>query len=345
MEGKQFSFAAFGDASLARAYPGRVPERLTMDKSGKLTPVYGDAVAPKTAKDWAKVWSGKVDAKTGKFTASLKVVDFIAGSASTGASNAGGERRNPAKIVTRTIKLEGVLMRSSSDVGVKSLSLTKTLFEIFGYYELLAGGGITVSTFGGIEGAEEVEEIGVGAPAPGAIAPGTPGNYSFVVKTEATVDTSMIPTGQNGFSLISQEAPPAALVNGSTVNFSISADLTKLTWAGGRVLKLSSDGRIQNGESYGGALVYADTTAPGAKTPKKDNLVVVFHLNGEGVVRDVLVNNIFVLPAKWRISLPAQTVTLPTGQKFTTPAINTVASAFTVAVYTYSDSSDAVKIP
>lgn len=341
VENKQFSFDAFGDSNPALRYPSRLPAALTLDKAGNLLPVFGDALAPKDAKEWKKLWTGKVDAKTGLFTATLKVVDFASGASAPGSAangSDGGARHAAAKLVNRTIKLEGVLLRTPGASGVAArTTLERAWFEIMGYYELVASGALG-PVFGGVEGADEVGEVGAGAPSPTAIAPGTPGTYSVVLRTTVAVDMTMIPTGTPGFSLISQEPAPTALPNGSTVRFIISPDLGKLTWDG-RVLPLAGDGRVSGG-IFGGHLVYADTTKPGAKTPQKDSLVVTLTLDGEGKVSRLDATHIFLLAAKWRINTPAQVIG---GRKI--PAVNTTANAFAPAMHTYSNAGAPVKVP
>jgi hypothetical protein len=296
-----FSLGEINGLDLAETYVGRVPTRLKIVKLNTtpaqtvLVPVLGDEFSPATQAAWAKFWNVKLDPTTGAYTGTLKVRDILQ---SAGVINGNDQRYLPAKFITREIKIAGVLLRRFA------LSEGEDPFNAEGYFTLAAADPkIGFLQAGDVDLADSFEPVGTGAPLPGTIPPGTAGNYTALIRRELfPLDFSGIGAG-SGVVITSQERMSGLIADQATIPLKIEGDLSVLTF-NGRKIPLAVDGRVRVNDQFGGSLIYADTTKPGAKTPKKNSIVVTVYIGFDGRVTGFGVLNLQLLKANYRITIP-----------------------------------------
>jgi hypothetical protein len=254
--GKQFELLLSGAGlDFDSGYLGQLPATLEISSANTLLPVFGDAYAPVTAAEWAKLWKGKVDPRTGVFSGSVAINELV----SSEPGQSGNQTTyTPIKFVKRTVAFEGVILRDYS-------SDTKP-FVLNGFFTvpgLLKTDPIRAGFFaaGG-----ELENRGTGGPVLGAIRPGTAGTYSVVVNQTIDFDLSAF-AGVGDFAITRNGDPKGIPANGSTTSFTIAPNLSFIIF-NGRKIPLVGDSRPT-------ALVFSDATA---KTVR-NNLTVVLNLN------------------------------------------------------------------
>ncbi|MCW0219938.1 MAG: hypothetical protein OJI67_16555, partial [Prosthecobacter sp.] len=272
-ENFQFDFDLFGaDLDLVNKYLGMIPKKLTVDAKGNLVPVYGDAFAPSDLKEWAKIWTGKVDPKTGIYTGTLTLSDLV---------DLDGEETNiPIKFINRKLSIAGILF----NIDNPEIPLA------FGHFilppvnpktELIKAGGFE---FGGI-----FEALGLGAPDSGEIPAGTAGNYTSVLNKALEYDFSNFPGG-GGIGIDVTGTFKGIPDNGASVNFSIAPNLSYIVFNGRKVPLI--------GNSLPVALVFSDATS---KNYKNTLTVTVYINTTTGLVTGWSANYVQLLKARYTI--------------------------------------------
>ena len=271
--GKQISFSLTGAGLDAEgAYLGQLPAKIEINAKNELVPVFGDAFAPATAAEWAKLWKVKVNPATGVYTGTLQIRDLIQ-SPSTGSGS--GAKYTPVKFVKRKIMIEGVLVRDAGNVLEP--------FIAAGFFLLPPVNAKTgVILAGDAEASGPLETRGVGGPVVGAVSPGTPGTYTFTARQ--VLHSVEIPDGLGVTVSGSMKNLPAA---GSVVTFTIAPDLSSIT-VNGRKVPLVSDSRPV-------ALVFSDASE---KNVKNSLTVTVYTNTTTGFVTGIATTYIQLLSAK-----------------------------------------------
>lgn len=270
----QFDFDLSGAGlDLVNKYLGMIPKKLTVDAKGNLVPVYGDAFAPSDLKEWAKIWTGKVDPKTGIYTGTLTLSDLV---------DLDGPDNNkvPIKFVKRKVTVSGILF-NVDDASV-SLAYGFTLVP-----PLDAKTGSTLA--GSFEFGGEFQPFGFGKPDTGDIPPGTPGNYSFACERIVDFDWSNFPGGGGvGVTVTGsmKNIPP----DNAEVKFTIAPDLSYIVFHGRKVPLV--------GNSLPVALVFSDATAKNYK----NTLTISVYLNtATGHVHGIAANYIQLIGARYTL--------------------------------------------
>lgn len=248
-------------------YDGMIPAKLTIDAKNALVPVFGDVFAPIDAKEWAKIWTGKVDPKTGIFQGTLTLTELVGGG--TNFDSAGLENMNPKtrsalppiKYVKRKVTIQGVLM----NVDDPEVPLA------FGFSIVPPVNAKTEKTqFGAVELGGQFQLLNTGAPDLSGVRPGTAGTYEVQLNAIIKeIDYSALAAGDSGFeikSVGSLKNLPSTV--GKTV-FSVSPDLSTVVF-NGRKLPLIGDQR-----QFNVALVYSDAKS----TNIRDTLTVILYLD------------------------------------------------------------------
>ena len=246
----QFDFDLFGaDLDLVNKYLGMIPKKLTVDAKGNLVPVYGDAFAPSDLKEWAKIWTGKVDPKTGIYTGTLTLSDLV--------DLDGVANKVPIKFIKRKLAIAGILFNVNNPEIPRAFGFF-TLPPIDPKTELIKAGGF--------EFGRALEVLGLGAPSAGEIPPGTAGNYTSLLTQAVTFDFSGFP-GAGGVGIDVTGTLKGIPANNSTAKFFIAPDLSYIIFNGRKVPLM--------GNSLPVALLFSDATA----TNVKNNLTVTVYLN------------------------------------------------------------------
>ncbi|GAA5137796.1 hypothetical protein GCM10023213_15240 [Prosthecobacter algae] len=249
-ENFQFDLDLFGaDLDLVNKYLGMIPKKLTVDAKGNLVPVYGDAFAPTDLKEWAKIWTGKVDPKTGIYTGTLTLSDLV--------DLDGVENKVPIKFIKRKLAIAGILFNVDNPEIPRAFGFF-TLPPIDPKTELIKAGGF--------EFGRTLEDLGLGAPDGGDIPPGTAGNYTSLLTQAVTFDFSGFP-GAGGVGINVTGTMKGIPANNSTVKFFIAPDLSYIIFNGRKVPLM--------GNSLPVALLFSDATASNVK----NNLTVTVYLN------------------------------------------------------------------
>lgn len=292
-ENLQFGFEISGASlNFSADYPGMFPTKLTIDAKNNLVPLFGDVFAPVDSKEWAKIWSAKVDPKTGVYKGTLTITDLVTSSGLIddsvldGADPHNPPVATPAKFVKRKITFEGVLL-ASGEAGRLAARGFFLIPPLDAKASTIKAGKADV---GGV-----LEALYTGAPDYDEIRPGTAGTYTTTLVSEIKpLDFSMLAGGMDGFSI--GAVPPMKNLPGlgSTVTFSIAPDLSSMTF-NGRKIPLIGDQR-----KFNFALVFSD-----AKSTKiKDTLTVVVYL-------DLVTGQVSGLGAMY-LQLLSTSITFPT---------------------------------
>lgn len=269
----QFDFNLSGaDLDLVNKYLGMIPKKLTVDAKGNLVPVYGDAFAPSDLKEWAKIWAGKVDPKTGVYTGTLTLSDLVD---LDGAANG-----VPIKFVKRKVTVSGILFNVNDASIARAYGFTLVP-------PLDAKTGTTLA--GSFEFGRALQALGLGKPDTGDIPPGTPGNYSFACERIVDFDWSNFPGG-NGVGITVTGSMKNIPPDNSQIKFTIAPDLSYIIFNGRKVPLV--------GNSLPVALVFSDATAKNYK----NTLTISVYLNtSTGHVHGIAANYIQLIGARYSI--------------------------------------------
>lgn len=275
----QFDFdAGLAGQDLATKYLGRIPAKLAIGAKGELVPVFGDAYAPVKAADWAKIFKGSVNLKTGVYSGTITVTE---------ATDPDGPSvdKAPLKFISRKVTFEGVIFNPTYLADGQSIAS--------GLVTLAALPKGTVE-FGETFFGGDTEPLGTGAPVVGAISPGLPGTYQMVVdqlsrsgKAEGSVAGVTVTTDLTG-----------VIADNTTIEVSLSSDLAFFTF-NGRKLALYKDARVAPNAFSAGSLIYSDVSA---KSLKQNTYVINVTLGPDGsTITGVLANNVQLLKANLRV--------------------------------------------
>ena len=282
--GKQFELAVSGAGlDFDANYLGQVPVALEITTANALLPVFGDAYAPVSAAEWAKVWKTKVDPKTGVVTGSLILTELVeSGSGTTGNLTT----YTPVKFMKRTVSFEGALVRDYT-------SETEP-FGLVGYFTIPGLAKTDPIRAGFFVAGGELEVRGTGGPVAGAIRPGTAGTYSAVVNQTIDFDLSAF-NGLGNYTITRGGDPKGIPVNGSMVSFTLAPDMSSIIF-NGRKVPLVADSRPTG-------LLFSDATA---KTVK-NNLTISVNLDtSTGQVIHISANYLQLLSGS--MTIPTMTV-------------------------------------
>ncbi len=176
-------------------------------------------------KSWAKIFTSKVDPKTGRITVTINITDLVEG-----------------KTIKRKVTVNGVLMQLESDLLDQPYAFGHLLIP-----PLDKTTGTTTSGGFDLPGPIYVDEIF-------AATANTVGTYSALL------------------DLITPGTPPSGVpADGSTINFTVSSDLSELTFNGRKVPFLADSRPV--------AIVFSD-----ASDNPTNSLTVTLYLNGSGIV-------------------------------------------------------------
>ncbi len=279
----QFDFDISGAGLNLAQYLGTLPKKLTLDAKNALVPVFGDVYAPSIAAEWAKIWTGKVDPNTGIYTGTLTLTDIFDPDGAISDLKAPGNQL-PLKIIKRKVTFQGVLFNTIDPEAI------------------LAAGNFLLppldpktqtNLFGAIEIPNLLETLGVGAPAPGAISPGTPGTYEVNPFNRIDqFDWTNFPVS-SGIGVTVTGKMSGLPLNGTKATFTIAPDLSSIT-LNGRKVPLVGDSRPV-------ALAFSDATSKNYK----NTLTVVVYLNTTtGVASGLFANYVQLLSAKYTLNVP-----------------------------------------
>ncbi len=235
-ENFQFDFNMSGAGlDLVAKYFGTIPKKLTVDAKGALVPVFGDAFSPTDLKEWAKIWTGKVDPKTGVYTGTLTLTDMV--------DLDGVATKIPLKLIKRKLTFSGILF-NVDNILVKLAYGYFILPPLDTKTDLIKAGGFD---FGAL-----LETLGLNKPSAGDVPAGTAGTYTSRVRRIVEFDWANFPV-TDGIGVTVSGTMKAIPADNTDVKFTIAPDFSYIIFNGRKVPVVSNAHPIM--------LMFSDATA------------------------------------------------------------------------------------